>query len=240
MKLREERNDTLTWFLGFAEGNQGSWQTYEPHKKSIFLIYQEQPEVLLKIQKLVGYGQVTGPYEKENGSTYYRYWVGDLEGTRALIKIFNGNLVLKRPQKRFSTYLEMYNTNVSKDKQISLNTNNPLPTSEDAWFSGFVDAAGSFSGTPEWDEASQQYIMDFLKFRIEKPQENEIFLHLKTVFGGEVKYDITEMSSLIVSSGKETNFLIRYLSKYPLYSHTRIPFIRFKEYFLSITRAQFK
>jgi hypothetical protein len=92
MKLFNQNNkDALKWFVGFAEGD-GSWQidTNERHKRSIFVINQERPQVLYKIKELVGYGQVNGPYENKNGSIYYRYRVGNLEGTRRLIEYLMG------------------------------------------------------------------------------------------------------------------------------------------------------
>ena len=55
MKLfNQNNNDALKWFVGFAEGD-GSWQidTNECHKRSIFVINQERPQVLYKIKKLV-------------------------------------------------------------------------------------------------------------------------------------------------------------------------------------------
>ena len=243
MKLFNRNNkDALKWFVGFAEGD-GSWQidTNERHKRSIFVINQERPQVLYKIKELVGYGQVNGPYENKNGSIYYRYRVGNLEGTRRLIEIFNGNLVLKKTQERFIKYLEMYNRNSFKEKQIPLNTNNPLPTLEDAWFSGFIDAEGSFSGTFRRDKSSGEYVRAEIRFSIVQKGENEIFQHLKAIFGGSVQYKkTTDISRLMLSSVKDRNRIIGYLSKYPLHSDKTVPFTRFKKLHVRLTDGKFK
>jgi len=243
MKLHNlNKNEQYEWFIGFAEGD-GSWQvdTNERHNRSIFIINQEKPQVLYKIKKLVGYGQVNGPYENKNGSTYYRYRVGNLKGTRCLIEIFNGNLVLKKTQERFIKYLEMYNTNLPKEKQIPLNTNNFLPTLEDAWFSGFTDAEGSFSGTFTRDKPSGEYVRASIRFSIVQKGENEIFQHLKAVFGGSVQFKkTTEISRLSLTSVKDRNRIIRYLSKYPLHSDKTVPFTRFKKLHVRLTDGKFK
>ena len=58
------------WFGGFVDG-YGSWHI--SNGRSIFTITQQNPEILYKIQKLVGYGHVNGPYSKKiNDSIYYR------------------------------------------------------------------------------------------------------------------------------------------------------------------------
>ena len=240
--LNQNKNDALKWFIGFAEGD-GSWQVdnNERHARSIFIINQENPQVLYKIKKLVGYGQVNGPYENENGSTYYRYRVGNLKGTKRLIEIFNGNLVLKKTQERFRKYLEMYNTKLSDEDQIPLSTNKPLPTLEDAWFSGFIDAEGSFSGAFKRDKPGEEYVRATIRFSIVQKEENEIFQHLKVIFGGSIQYkETTKISRLQLTSVKDRNRIIKYLGKYPLHSSKNVPFTRFKKIHIRITDGKFK
>ena len=77
MKLNKlNQKHQFEWFVGFAEGE---WQI-DNSNRSIFIINQQDPQILYKIKKLVGYGQINGPYENKNGSTYYRYRVGNLKG----------------------------------------------------------------------------------------------------------------------------------------------------------------
>ena len=242
MKFDElNEKSQFEWFVGFAEGD-GSWQVDATGRgRSIFVINQEDSQILNNIKKLVGFGQVNGPYQNENGSTYYRYRVGNLEGTRRLIEIFNGNLVLKKTQERFIKYLQMYNTNLPEEKQIPLNTDNPLPTLEDAWFSGFIDAEGSFSGTFRRDKPSAEYVRASIRFSIVQKGENEIFQHLKAVFGGSLQYKkTTDISRLMLSSVKDRNRIIGYLSKYPLHSGKTVPFTRFKKLHVRLTDGKFK
>ena len=105
MKLDQlNEKSQFEWFVGFAEGD-GSWQV-DTTGRSIFIINQQDPQILYNIKKLVGFGQVNGPYHNKNGTTYYRYRVGNLEGTKKLIDIFNGNFVLDKTEKRFGNYLE--------------------------------------------------------------------------------------------------------------------------------------
>lgn len=103
--------------MGFSEGD-GSWQV--DSRRSIFIINQKDPQILYKIKSFIGFGQINGPYKNRNTSTYYRYRVGNIKGTERLIEIFNGNLVLTKTEKRFKGYLDMYNSRVSKDKEIKI------------------------------------------------------------------------------------------------------------------------
>lgn len=96
------------WFVGFAEGD-GSWNI-ESGKRCIFIITQKDPRILYKIKKRLNCGSIGGPYRNKGQKTeHYRFRIGDLEGTRMLIKIFNSKLVLKKTKVRFADYVNQYN-----------------------------------------------------------------------------------------------------------------------------------
>lgn len=66
MKLDQlNEKSQFEWFVGFAEGD-GSWQV-DATGRSIFIINQQDPQILYNIKKLVGFGQVNGPYHNKNG-----------------------------------------------------------------------------------------------------------------------------------------------------------------------------
>jgi hypothetical protein len=98
---------------------------------------------------LVGYGSVNGPYFQKDGSSYYRYYVGSLPGTAALINIFNGELVLDKSRSSFSKYVVAYNIiaarTTNKAIPIKIINKGKIPSLHSGWLSGFIDAEGSFN-----------------------------------------------------------------------------------------------
>jgi hypothetical protein len=72
-----------------------------------------------------------------------------VDSTEKLINIFNGNLRLHKSKELFSHYLELFNqlaiqNNPNFPVITPIVRDNPI-TFKDAWFSGFIDAAGSFN-----------------------------------------------------------------------------------------------
>lgn len=239
MKLHElNKKQQFEWFIGFAEGD-GSWQV-DDMDRSIFIINQQEPKVLYKIKKLVGYGQITGPYQNRNGSTYYRYRVGNRKGAKQLIEIFNGRFVLNKTKKRFEKYLKAYNDQNSTD-EIPLSNNKHVPTLDDPWLSGFIDAEGSFSGvvrkSPENDEPSAVNI----RFTLVQKYEQETMNYLSNLLGAYSSYyKSNNVTRIFCTSIKSRNIIIQYLSKYPLHSNKNIPFTRFKKLHVRLTDGKFK
>jgi len=242
MKLHNlNKNEQYEWFIGFAEGD-GSWQvdTNSGNRRSIFVINQQDPQVLYKIKKLVGYGQINGPYQNKNGSTYYRYRVGNLEGTKRLIEIFNGNLVLNKTQERFENYLKEYNAKEST-KEIPLSKKKHIPTLNDHWLSGFIDAEGSFSGTIRKDTQSGDLLNVSLRATLVQKGEHETMHHLAELFASSFSdYKSNNTTRVFIGSIKSKHKLIKYLNTHPLHSNKNIPFTRFKKLHVRLTDGKFK
>ena len=232
--------DQTYWFIGFVEG-VGAWEIDSKTGRFKFTIEQSNPQVLYKLKQFVGYGQVNGPYSRKKGSTFYRYRVGNLPGTKRLIEIINGNLVLAKTRQSFKDYLRMYNSIQPDVDKIPFKNTAHLPSLNDAWFSGFVDAQGSFSGFIRKSQKSGEYTSAVVRFSIVRKDEHELFKHLKTVFGGSLQYrEQTKNSRLQLQSIKDTSRLIGYLAKFPLHSAKTIPFTRFKKIHVRITDGKFE
>lgn len=232
MKLHQlNKKEQYEWFMGFAEGD-GSWQT---NTNSIFIINQQDPQILYKIKKLVGYGQINGPYSNKNGSTYYRYRVGNIEGTKRLIEICNGNFVLDKTQKRFETYLQVYNAK-SSTKEIPLSEKKHIPTLNDHWLSGFIDAEGSFSGTVRKNPLSVT-----VRASLVQKDESRTMHYLAKLFDASFSdYKSNNTTRVFIASLKSKNKLIEYLNAHPLHSSKNIAFTRFKKIHIRLTDGKFK
>ena len=228
MKLDQlNEKSQFEWFVGFAEGD-GSWQV-DLTGRSIFIINQQDPQILNNIKKLVGFGQVNGPYHNKNGSTYYRYRVGNLEGTKKLIDIFNGNFVLDKTEKRFGNYLKAYNAKYSTE-EIPLIKEKHIPTLNDHWLSGFIDAEGSFNGSGVR-----------IRFTLVQQDEHKTMHYLAKLFGAPFSdYKSNNITRLYINSIKSRNKVIKYLNAHPLHSNKNVPFSRFQKLHVRLTDGKFK
>ena len=239
MKLDQlNEKSQFEWFVGFAEGD-GSWQV-DATGRSIFIINQQDPQILYNIKKLVGFGQVNGPYHNKNGSAYYRYRVGNLEGTKKLIDIFNGNFVLDKTEKRFGNYLKAYNAKYSTG-EIPLIKEKHIPTLNDHWLSGFIDAEGSFNGTTRRLSKEGEPVGVLIRFTLVQQDEHKTMHYLAKLFEAPFSdYKSNNITRLYINSIKSRNKVIKYLNAHPLHSNKNVPFSRFKKLHVRLTDGKFK
>jgi len=239
MKLNKlNKKHQYEWFTGFAEGD-GSWQV-DNTGRPIFIINRQNPQVLYKIKKLIGYGQINGPYKNKNGSSYYRYRVGSREGHMKLIQIFNGNLVLKKTQDRFEKYLNAFNTYFESVNGIAFKDKRHIPTLNDSWLSGFIDADGSFSGTIRKNIQNDSFEVA-VRATFSQKDSHDTMYYLRDLLGGTSSdYKSTNIVRVFIANIKSKNKLIGYLAKFPLHSDKNIPFTRFKKIHVRLTDGNFK
>lgn len=83
----------LSWFIGFSEGD-GAILTYKG--RPTFVITQKETEILLHIQKVLGFGIV------REYKSFSRYFVLDKQNIYLLTLLFNGNLVLEHRKSQLS------------------------------------------------------------------------------------------------------------------------------------------
>lgn len=135
-KISGKNNDVisdnwLTWFIGFSEGD-GAFFTGKD-KRLIFVLTQKETAILNHVHATLGIGRV------RTYGNFSRYRVDDKKGILVLIALFNGNLVLDKRKVQVRKWLDTVNMEVKN--------NNVLPTLNDSWLSGFIDAEGSFNVT---------------------------------------------------------------------------------------------
>jgi hypothetical protein len=95
--------------------------------------------VLHTIKKVLGFGDVN--YNKQ--SNCYVFIIKRLEHVRAIILLFNGNMVLPSREARFHAFLKSYNARADT-VSIPYVGRTLLPTLQDTWLLGFTEAEGCF------------------------------------------------------------------------------------------------
>jgi len=243
MKNRINKKQFLEWFVGFAEGD-GSWQVDNNPKtqRSIFIINQADPKVLYKIKSFFKFGTVKGPYLNKNGSQYYRYRVADLKNTKTLIEVFNGKLILNKTKTKFRDYANFYNSRPTVQatfQEVSLQENSKLPTFNDSWLSGFIDAEGSFSGHEKKRKGSTTNVV--IVFSLSQKNEKKVLTYLKILLGGSISNEEKKkVYRLKIEAVDHRDRLIDYISRHPLKSNKAISFSRFRKLHARLTDEKFK
>lgn len=224
------------WLCGFSEGD-ASWN---PANCS-FIINQKESSVLYKIKKLVGYGSVNGPYFQKDGSSYYRYYVGSLPGTAALINIFNGELVLDKSRSSFSKYVVAYNIiaarTTNKAIPIKIINKGKIPSLHSGWLSGFIDAEGCFNVYYRYKNSEVSRIG--VRFAIADAKWT--ISYISALFEGTSSYyKKSSHTRLWIEKENEKRRLIKYLDDYPLRSNKRIDYTKWKKIFIRLTDGSYK
>lgn len=233
-KITNNYLNDLCWFVGFSEGI-GSWYVDSKSRRTYFIINQKDAKVLYKVRSILGFGKI---YDYK---TFFRFSVTDPKGTFNIIQIFNGNLVLNKSLEAFSLYLTIFNntgkTRLSIEKQqiIILNNDKILPTTKDAWLSGFIEAEGCFS----FDRRRGENLSS-LRFHLTQYNELDLFNHLAAIFSVNVlefsnDKNIDKKFLCFYLQGFKVVVLLNYLNLFPLYSEKSIMLVKFKKILTRLT-----
>lgn len=127
----------ITWFIGFTEGD-GSFIVNSDGTLE-FKVTQSSTDVqvLNYIKKNLGFGSVK-PQDLDNNT--HHFIVRDKKGLLKIINIFNGNIYLLKVQLRFKNFLKNYNR--CYNTNIPLKEHTLVPSFDNGWLSGFIDAEG--------------------------------------------------------------------------------------------------
>lgn len=129
----------LYWFIGFVEGD-GCFTVNRRNELS-FIVVQGvlNLKTLNDIQQIFRFGRVIAQNER-----IYRFIVQKKEDIELIILLFNGNLVLPTRKTQFNKFLEIYNQRPFNEC-IPYLTQKNLPSFQNTWFLGFVEAEGCFT-----------------------------------------------------------------------------------------------
>jgi hypothetical protein len=225
-KYKNVEDSFLQWFVGFFEGDGCLVMTKQ--KNLTFVITQATADIqiLYKIQNIFGFGSVL-----PQGERVSRFVVQNLLDLQKLLLILNGNLVLPSRQKYFQTFLNNFNTKVPKKKHlffIEPAFTKVMPSSKDAWLSGFTDAEGCF--TVNFLRGSSVYRIRYLVRQ--KGSENlPVLSHLIEVFGtGSVEaHSKKENFCFVISGSRHCLKVYSYFKNFPLQTKKAKSFDLWKE-----------
>ena len=173
----------------------------------------------LMIQKVIGHGSVA----KTKGKNAYRLTINNLEGWIRVVTLINGNM---RTPKINALYglIDYLNNNGQNINKLALDSS---PINSNAWFSGFIDADGSFS--IRVTDVGKYPAKVECKFEIEQRQMDISGFSLLDILSKFAAFLLTEVK---VTRGSTNNpkfrvrttttranyNLIDYLTKFPLFS----------------------
>jgi hypothetical protein len=214
----------LEWFVGFSEGDGSFIQSGE---RLFFTITQKDEACLRRLRTELGFGTICHDH------TYpeiKRFIVTDRRHIKILIHLFNGNLVLRKTQKRFASWVEHYVHLTGDSISLLDNTSSRPPFFLDtAWLSGFTDAEGCFNGY--YNTGKHKIVLRFL---LDQTDEHELFGELRNIFGvgciwARKKTPESTHWRYEVESLPVLERLVQYFSRYTLRTHKNIAFVRWKK-----------
>ena len=185
----------LEWFVGFSEGDGSFIVTGD---RCIFTITQRDEPLLQLIQQTLGFGSI---YPVRSSPGKFHYYVSSLKkDIFPLIQLFNGNLLLKKTNERFKSWVANYNRRRGTELLVISRWDGTFKPVEHAsqsdsafqavslkrtsvvwnssWLAGFVDAEGSFFVELRKLDAVRLKIGGNPRFLINQKGEAELLLHL--------------------------------------------------------------
>ena len=180
-----------------TEGD-GAILTYKG--RPTFVITPKETEILLHIQKVLGFGIV------REYKSFSRYFLLDKQNIYILTLLFNGNLVLEHRKSQLSYWIQALNKTFASKKpalkiqqsllclwatgkrwtvdlsEINLIDKLIKPTLKDAWLSGFTDAEGCFKVKIDKFSNSLTGFRVMLRFILDHQKSQYLFLQLRDLF----------------------------------------------------------
>jgi len=208
----------LTWFIGFTEGDGAILVT---KNKPYFVITQKEEEILHHIHKVLGIGYVN------NFGKFSRFMVFSKKDIAVLISIFNGNIFLNKRKIQLNKWLEITNTSQIDNKYV--------PSLQDGWISGLIDAEGCFNITLFKRKAMALGYQVKLRFMIDQSYSLNEMIYLKQVLNLILthrklkKGAIGNMHRIETSSFNKLPLIINYINTFNLKTKKRESFDKWLE-----------
>ena len=222
----------LEWFLGFTEGDGCFFSGLEEGRPRLrFTLGQKDAKLIYKIKKRLGFG-----YVAKDGDIFV-FRVDDLKGIQRIQSIFNGNLVLPKKRVQFAAWVN-FKPQI-QEHTFRLIDKPKLPSLEDAWISGFIEAEGCFyvKLNPRKKKS------DFFSIKSHKLTltqrdihgERAILEHIKQLFKTKTKTYLVKPPScfrIVMENLKSQEVVVKYLQRFCLLGKKRIAAFRWWRLYL--------
>lgn len=221
--------DFLEWFIGFFEA-EGSFCRWFDGKKWRYQIQitQKDPKLMYKIKKKLGFGNT--PFFRRNNTTYWCYQVRKTDHLKALIFLFNGNLVTDHKSQNFELFVHQFYKS-QKEKPIEILEKNQKGVSlQTYWLSGFLEGVGGFWATQKRNLKQTKLSTGlFIKFYMTQKNELVLLKRIQNVFQISTEvYQLNNGSNTIMYNRLETthqnslNIIRTYLEIHPFLGQRNI------------------
>lgn len=228
----------LEWFIGFAEGGGRFSSTIQRGRpRLVFEIAQNDPKILYKIRKNLGFGRLfrdtrvdsKDPYLTE---TYWKFAVNDKQGLQRIFVLFNGNLVLPKRRKQLQKWYDQAQESNLLPPEFALKGHRATVSLNTGWLSGLIDAEGCFYTDlrlPKIGVRTNAWLSKVFEI-YQKDEEGEkqvleeigLLLESKSKVQEDKRGD--NMWRISVGSMHSHKILVNYLERFPLQSNKFIAY----------------
>jgi hypothetical protein len=214
----------LIWFIGFVEGD-GSFVISK--QKVYFDLTQNLKDInlLYKIKNTLGFGSILT--RTDNNRNVGVYYITGKDNFLRLAYLFNGNLITKHKKDQFKIWLNVLNRQYNYPIMFIEST--LVPSFENAWLSGFIDAEGYFATRVKNCRTSKRGKNVFIDFAISQKQ-NDVLILIRGLFNiknqTNIRYDSSWHGYTFHLSNKKLLIrLIKYLKKFTLKTKKNMDFL---------------
>lgn len=211
----------LIWFVGFTEGD-GALLTY--NNTCSFVITQKEEAILHHIRDTLNIGYV------KNFGKFSRFIVRDKQSILMLIHIFNGNLFFNKRKKQLSKWLDIFNVNISKNEFV--------PTVNDAWLSGLIDAEGCFNVSLFKRKSMALGYQVKMRFMIDQKDSLKEMTYLKNILNLFLTYRTDTMHRIESNSLLKVPITLKYIDVYNLKSKKKESYNKWKNIYYMVLDKQ--
>ena len=237
-KCKEDTAITITfleWFVGFTEGDGCFFSGLEEGRLRLrFTLGQKDAKLIYKIRKCLGFGYIF------RDGDFFVFRVDDVRGIRRIQSIFNGNLVLPKKQVQFAKWIS-FKPEIQEPtfRLIDPKAKEVLPSLEDAWISGFIEAEGCFyvKLDPRKNKPAFFSIKSYKLTITQKHTHGEkaILEHIKQLFKTKTKTYLVKPPScfrIVMENQKSQEVIVKYLQRFCLLGKKRIAAFRWWRLYL--------